>query len=585
MTAPKPVILGIDEDRPAQGGIAQAFNQQGVFYRFVTDRRKVGGGIRQLKPDLLIVFGDMASDFVIQVLDKVSTDAATSGLPIVCVSNDLSDAPFVSGLRTGVVAVIAPPFTEAHIQPTKMLWEDLSSRPGTVSGTGDSKTLQRLIDHIRRTRRSGVVTLNARTPNEAKASFVLGKLQRAAFLGAAGPDALKHMLALPKATWAFTEVAGQSGDGAGVVINVGDSDEAEEILTGAEVGPDDETQSFEVSPTAPPPPAPVHDAEPVPGNQVRLLLVDDDESLLRMFSTLFSKHGFNVTTASDGQQGADIALQREFDLVFADLNMPHLDGWGMLRVLREDFRTRELPIAFISAHDDYRESLRALNAGAQAYLSKGTRLDALITQAKKMLEPRQTVLASLMSGQATDFAIASVGPQWTLRQLAVRYLSGRLDVKDGWASYTLIINGGTCIAASAIAGKYRAEGERAFNAFIASRAAEGAWLPGAQPGVTQTLFLSTEVLLERACATLNENERRVRENLLVSATQLEVNQELYSVYRQVGPKQYLEPARLICEERLPPREVIARLDASPVDIEETMKDLLRRGVVVLRRAA
>ena len=48
-------------------------------------------------------------------------------------------------------------------------------------------------------------------------------------------------------------------------------------------------------------------------------------------------------------------------------------------------------------------------------------------------------------------------------------------------------------------------------------------------------------------------------------------------------KVYLEIARLICEEKLTPREVIARVEMSPVDIEETMKDLLRRGVVTLKR--
>ncbi len=167
----------------------------------------------------------------------------------------------------------------------------------------------------------------------------------------------------------------------------------------------------------------------------------------------------------------------------------------------------------------------------------------------------------------------------------MRYLSGRLEVKDGWASYALVLNAGACINAQATAGKYTADGERALNAFVASRAAEATWVPGAQQATGQNLFLSTEVLIERACTTLNDNERRMRETMLIAATQIEVNKELYEVYRQVGPKAYLEVARLICEEQLTPREVIAKLDMSPVDIEETMKDLLRRGVVTLKRAA
>lgn len=584
----KPVILGIDEDRASQGRIADSFNKQGVFYRFITDRRKVAGGLRQISPDLLVVKGDLSSDFVIQVLDAVAADPNYANLPVVVVSKDVSDAPFVAGLRSSVVAIMPPPFGEAHALPTRALWEELANRPGTSSGIGDSATLQRLVDHLRRTRRSGMLTLDARTSNEGRATFVRGKLQRATFLGSVGPEALKHMMALPKAAWSFAEVSGHAGDGAGVVIEVGDIGEGEtEVAVVVGEAVDDEPLAFEV-PTekaSAVPEQPITAPTPVSGNQVRLLLVDDDESLVRMFSTLFSKHGFQVTTANDGQQGADLALQRDFDLVFADLNMPHLDGWGMLRILRDDFRTRELPIAFISAHDDYRESLRALNAGAQAYLSKGVRLDTLISQARKLLEPRSNALAQLLSGQSFAFSVANVGPQWTLRQLAMRYLSGRLEVKDGWASYVLVLNGGICINAQATAGKYTADGERALNAFIASRAAEATWMPGAQATSPQNLFLSTEVLIERACATLNDNERRMRETLLIAATQIDVNKELYDVYRHVGPRGFLEIARLICEEGLTPREVIAKLDMSPVDIEETMKDLLRRGVVTLKRAA
>ncbi|MFT3708934.1 MAG: response regulator [Archangium sp.] len=303
-----------------------------------------------------------------------------------------------------------------------------------------------------------------------------------------------------------------------------------------------------------------------------------------MFSTLFAKYGFAVTTATDGNEGVTASLQQSFDAVLADLNMPHLDGWGMLRAIREDFRTRELPISFLSAHDDYRESLRALDAGAQAYLSKGTKLDVIVGQVVKLLEPRRSVQAQFELNQTEALVIHQVGPQWLLRLIASKGLTGTLTCRDGWATYQLAFNQGTCFHASAIAGKYAAEGERAFNAFIASRAGEGGFAPTVAPGVVQNLHLQNEVLIERACSTLNENERRMRESLMLTATQIDVNAQLYDVYRAVGPKQWLEAARLICEEKTPPRDVIARLDISPLEIEECMKDLIRRGVVSLRKA-
>src|SRR5207253_16628 len=150
----------------------------------------------------------------------------------------------------------------------------------------------------------------------------------------------------------------------------GDGEEEVAVVAGVAIGEDEPLQAFEMNvekePKAGPHPTSAGPRDP----PIKLLLVDDDESLCRMFSTLFTKHGFQVTTAFDGIEGYETALRGEFDTIIADLNMPRMDGWGMLRLLRDDYRTREMPIAFLSCHDDYREQLRAQNAGAQAYFAK-----------------------------------------------------------------------------------------------------------------------------------------------------------------------------------------------------------------------
>lgn len=587
MTPAKLTILGVDADRDGQVAIAQLFNEQGVTYRFVTEPRKVKGGVRQLKPDLLFVFGELSEDFVIQVLDALSQDVAAAALPVVVSCSQVGDQPFVSGFRSGVVALLERPFVPTQVSTLRQLWSELPGRAGVVSALGDGARIAQMLEHVRRTRRSGVLVASPRTPSEARASFVNGKLDRARFHSATGPEALQAMASLPAVPWSFSEVAGHQGEGANVVIEVGEADAGDEtslaeVVVQGQVT-EDEPLAFEMAPA---PEAPRSAPSPVPASAapVRLLMVDDDPTILKMFTLLFAKHGFEVITAIDGLQGVELALQRGPDLVFADLDMPQLDGWGMLRKLRDDFRTRELPIAFISAHDDYRESLRALDAGAQAYVSKGTRLESIIASARTLLEPRRQVRSALEAGGQASITIHTVGPQWLLHQLAGLKATGVVSARDGWASYALHFVDGVCLHASAVAGKYTAEGERAFNAFVASRAADGAFTPGAPPPAPRNLFLATDVLVERACSTLNENETRARETLLVTATHVEVNAELYAVYSHVGPKQWLECARLICEERLPPREIIARLDLSPVDLEETMKDLIRRGVVTLRRA-
>lgn len=553
-----PSILGIDENREAQQAIAAAFNERGVFYRFVSDRRQIAAGITQLKPELLVLFAELSSNFAIQVLDTLSADVASARFPVIVVANDVTDGPFVNGFRTGVTALLQAPFSNDHIAAIQALWNELPARNSVGSGHVDEAGLARLVDHLRRTRRTGVLMTNPRTSTEGKASFVYGKLDQASFLAAHGQSALDAMLKQGAVRWSFSEVSGAHSEGAGVVIEVG------EVITG-------ETPVGEVVDVRP---------SPAPAG-ARVLLVDDDAAILTMFSRLFVKHGFSVSTANDGAEGRELATTQRFDAVLADLNMPHLDGWGMLRALRDDFRTRELPVAFLSAHDDYRESLRAVDAGAQAYLSKGTKLDAIVSHMQKLLEPRRAAQAALELRQTEQLAIHTLGPQWLLRELAARKKSGVLSAKDGWATYTLGFEHGVLTHASGVAGQYTATGERALNAFIASRAAQGSF-DGARQAPPANLTGDTERSITRAVETLNENERRVRENLLLSARQLTVHEELYQVYRAVGPKDSLELARLVCEEKLMPREIIARVDTSPIEIEECLKDLLRRGVVTLQ---
>jgi CheY-like chemotaxis protein len=571
-----PIVLGVDPDEAGQAVVATAFQDAGVPYERISDRKRVGEALLKVAPDLIILFADVSSDFAIHVLDQLAKDIAWAARPVVMIASDTGDAPFVAGLRTGVVALLPAPFTPAHIDELQRVWRELPGRGGVVHGAGDPQRLSRLVEHLRRTRRSGVLLTDPHTPSEGRATFMLGRLERARFLGAGAHDALRAMVSQAKTEWSFSELAGSHGAGAAVVIEVGDVAVGETELAGVVV--EDGAAAAPV-PAAPAPAAP----QPAPAPRPKLLLVDDDETILKMFSRLFTKHGFDVSTATDGERGLEVASRGEFDVVLADLNMPRLDGWGMLRALRDDFRTRELPVAFASAHDDYHEALRALDAGAQAYLSKGVKLDALVTQARKLLEPRAIVAQALAAGDPFAVSIHAVGPQWFLRQVAQQRLGGTLIARDGWASYQLDFVGGACVQASASAGRFTAESERAFTAFVASKQAEGDFMPGLPLAAGHNLEGPLEELLARAVSTLNDNERRLREGLMLSATRLEVNGDLYALYQQIAPKASLETARLICEEGLPPREVIAHVEASPLEVEETVKDLIRRGVVTLAR--
>jgi hypothetical protein len=171
-----------------------------------------------------------------------------------------------------------------------------------------------------------------------------------------------------------------------------------------------------------------------------------------------------------------------------------------------------------------------------------------------------------------------VGLRWALRHLATVRATGKLEAEDGWARYAVYVEAGELRHAHAEAGPHEASGARAFNAVLASKETTGRFVRGAEAPTT-SLSGPIPGWLEEAAKVLNRNAEAAQESLLVGNRPLKVDAELYGLYAQLGPKQWLEAARLLCEERLTPREVIARSNESPVEVEELLRDLVRRGVI------
>ncbi len=108
----------------------------------------------------------------------------------------------------------------------------------------------------------------------------------------------------------------------------------------------------------------VHD-----GRRGRILLADDNADLRDHVARLLRPH-FDVTTAVDGQEALERATLEPFDLVLTDVMMPRLDGFGLIKGLRADERTRDVPIVVLSARAGEEASVEGLSAGADDYLVK-----------------------------------------------------------------------------------------------------------------------------------------------------------------------------------------------------------------------
>ena len=114
-----------------------------------------------------------------------------------------------------------------------------------------------------------------------------------------------------------------------------------------------------------------------------------------------------------------------------------------------------------------------------------------------------------------------------------------------------------------------------------ARTVEGSMAFGASTGGSAFGGWSTEQVLARVVAALNEEQRQARDELLRGAQKLEVNPELHQLYVAVGPPGWQAIVKALCEDRALPREVMARLQVTPQEMSAVLKDLLRRGVVTL----
>ncbi len=114
-----------------------------------------------------------------------------------------------------------------------------------------------------------------------------------------------------------------------------------------------------------------------------LLIVDDEDNLRSMLAAALRHHGYEVTTASNGREALEQIPREHPDLVLLDVMMPDLDGFEVLRRLRNDHdRT---PVLFLTARDTTEDKVRGLTLGGDDYLQKPFSLDELVARAEAIL--------------------------------------------------------------------------------------------------------------------------------------------------------------------------------------------------------
>lgn len=102
----------------------------------------------------------------------------------------------------------------------------------------------------------------------------------------------------------------------------------------------------------------------------RVLVIDDDELARAEIARCVEQQGHTASVAEHGGQGLDMLRSQKFDLVLLDLLMPEVDGFEVLRRMKEDAALRAIPVIVITAAGEPENTERCIQMGAVAQLSK-----------------------------------------------------------------------------------------------------------------------------------------------------------------------------------------------------------------------
>jgi DNA-binding response OmpR family regulator len=120
---------------------------------------------------------------------------------------------------------------------------------------------------------------------------------------------------------------------------------------------------------------------------MRILVVEDQDSIRRMIEALVQARGYDVVAVASGTKAIDVAMTEPPDLVLLDLMLPgQYDGFEVCRRLRSDPATKRVPVVIISALDDAESRARATEAGATAYYTKPFSPIALLKEIDRLRE-------------------------------------------------------------------------------------------------------------------------------------------------------------------------------------------------------
>jgi two-component system, OmpR family, response regulator MprA len=148
--------------------------------------------------------------------------------------------------------------------------------------------------------------------------------------------------------------------------------------------------------------------------QLKVLVIDDEENIIELIKLGLKYEGFQVESASDGSEGLAAAQRIDPNVIILDLMLPGMDGLEVMRQLRMNPTTRDIPVLMLTAKDEVQDRVTGLKTGADDYLAKPFSFEEFVARIRAILRRQKRSKAEdgtdLTQSQILQFGDLQLNP-------------------------------------------------------------------------------------------------------------------------------------------------------------------------------
>jgi uncharacterized protein (TIGR02266 family) len=182
-----------------------------------------------------------------------------------------------------------------------------------------------------------------------------------------------------------------------------------------------------------------HVGESDPVKSARILVVDDDRLSREVLTKVLSESFGEIILAENGLVALGKALESQPDLILSDVQMPGMDGWQLLRVVRSRAKLQDVPFIFLTGLKGDEERLRGYRLGVDEYLPKPVEPDELVARVKGLLLRHRSRFGGVAGGDVLRGELSKVSLTSVLSFIHQERRSGHLLVTSGRKLATIVI--------------------------------------------------------------------------------------------------------------------------------------------------